>query len=456
MTPIGILIISATVLTLLFAKSRRTALFALIAGSIYVTQGQALYIAGLNIFSVRIYEVAGIYRIFSRKEFSLRNLVKVDKVLITLYIFTAVVYCLRASDSYANAIGVALDWTMAYLICRALLTGMDDLIWLLQRMVILLVPYVVLVYLERSHGQSMWYSMGGVSTSEGWTRFGAIRCTGSFRHPSLMGSFGASFLGLYITMICANQHRRVAYWGAIMCILIVIGSNSGGPLNFAAINIVGWCAWRFRRKVGLVVRALPFFILALAMFMKAPVWFVLQRISDLTGGDGWHRAELIDQAVNHMRLWWFDGMDLSKTVDWFEYVLPNIDSADICNQFVLYGLEAGIGAIILFIVALTLVFRLLARAMAVVQSNLEHFRTAEYFVWGLGVLLVGHIFNWMGITYFDQFYLLWALQLSAMVTISLEINKKGAELQANTSTASAADLANMGHQGAEDLSVVGH
>jgi hypothetical protein len=421
MNPIGALIIFATVAIVLFSGSRRLALLAIVAGSIYVTQGQGFLIGGFNVFSVRIFEIAGIFRVVTRKELPLRRLTRVDKAILALYIFTAVVYCLRASEHFANEIGVSLDGILAYFICRSLLGGIEDLRWFLRCFAMLLIPYVLLVLIERHQGQSPWTLMGGFSSSSGWSRNGVIRCTGSFRHPSLMGSLGASFLALYLAMLWSHTDKKTGYVGAILCLLLVAASNSGAPLNFAGVIIVGWIAWRFRTKVKWIFRGMLVLVVLLAIVMKAPVWFLLQRISDITGGDGWHRAELIDQAVRNFAQWWFAGMDLAKTTGWFATVLPNVESADICNQFVLFGLTAGIGAVALFVTLLLFVFKALGKAIALVRSRGRYPRYTEYYLWGLGVLLVGHISNWLGITYYDQFYMIWSLQLAAMVNLSEEI-----------------------------------
>ena len=88
----------------------------------------------------------------------------------------------------------------------------------------------------------------------------------------------------------------------------------------------------------------------LAMVMKAPIWYLLARVSEFTGGDGWHRAYLIDVSVQHLRLWWFAGLPVIETSNWFEYSFST--GADITNNFISVGLNAGLGAIVLLILML--------------------------------------------------------------------------------------------------------
>ena len=42
----------------------------------------------------------------------------------------------------------------------------------------------------------------------------------------------------------------------------------------------------------------------------------------------------------------------------------------------------------------------------------------EPLLWALGVALAANVSNWLGISYFDQFNVLWLLQLAALVSLS--------------------------------------
>ena len=91
MTLIGAFGIIAIFVLLVFG-SRRVASLALVAGALYITEGQAINVGGFNIFSIRIFEIAAVCRILCRGELSFRTLTPVDKLLAALYIYTAAVY----------------------------------------------------------------------------------------------------------------------------------------------------------------------------------------------------------------------------------------------------------------------------------------------------------------------------------------------------------------------------
>ena len=158
-------------------------------------------------------------------------------------------------------------------------------------------------------------------------------------------------------------------------------------------------------------------IIALALMMKAPVWYILAHISSITGGDGWHRSYLIDVAYRHIGEWWFWGMPISETSDWFAYTLGTQNQADITNQFLSFGLIAGLPAMILFVFVLVRAYSGLGMKMAAVRNDQSGYGPTEFLLWGLGVVLLIHIIDWFGITYFDQMYMVWFMQLATISTL---------------------------------------
>ena len=72
-------------------------------------------------------------------------------------------------------------------------------------------------------------------------------------------------------------------------------------------GIIALCFWPFRKIMRAVRWGLVFAVVLLQMVMKADVWFLLSRISDISGGSGWHRAMLIDNFIRHFGDWWLVG-----------------------------------------------------------------------------------------------------------------------------------------------------
>jgi hypothetical protein len=416
MNPVGALILAALMVVVLLAP-RRWALLGMMAGVLYLTEGVAVQIGGFNMYATRFLELAGFVRVMSRREFSFSRLNKIDRIFLLFYIYSTVVFMLRSSEDLSYQVGVAVDAFLCYFTFRGLIGEMEDFRWFLRAFAILLLPYVGFVAWDSFTHYNIFTSMGGIEYGD-WTREGRLRCQGSFRHPSLMGTLGACFLPLFIGVAFAARDRARAMLGILLCVAIVVFSNSGGPLSTAAMGIVGWLFWRVRTKMQLLRRGIAGSLLLLALVMKAPIWYLLARISAFSGGDGWHRSYLIDMAWQHLGKWWLAGMPIEGTGDWFPYDLGTTGQADITNQFIAYGLASGLVAMILFIVVLVRAFSYLGKALNAIRNSSPDGSEEEFLFWGLGVMLLTHIVNWLGITYFDQISLVWFLQLAAISNLS--------------------------------------
>jgi hypothetical protein len=159
-------------------------------------------------------------------------------------------------------------------------------------------------------------------------------------------------------------------------------------------------------------------LVLVALVMKAPIWYIFDRASGITGGDGWTRSYLIDMAYQHLGQWWLAGMPIKDTSGWFPFILAATGGADITNQYIGFGIVAGLGAIALFILLLTRAFSNLGKALAIVRSSSMETSEIEFLLWGLGVMLTVHIINWFGISYFDQMFAVWFMQLAAISTLT--------------------------------------
>ncbi len=412
--------IGATILTTLIGMvlllPRRWALVGMMLGVLYLTHAQVLNVFGFNLFAIRILELAGFVRVMVRKEFLFSKLSGIDRTLISLYVYTTLVFLFRSTEGIAFVIGMMVDAILSYFIFRALIKSIDELKWFLGIFVIFLFPYVVLVLVEMLTRENPFSLIGGLSFVE---RGGRLRCMGSFRHPSLLGTLGAAFLPLYIALVFDSNYRLRAYFGIGLCLGILYLANSGGPLSAAAIGVVGWFFWMIRTKMYLVRRLLVFSTIILGFVMKAPIWYLPAKISSFSGGDGWHRSYLMDVAFRDIFRWGLEGMNIENTVDWFPYSLAATGSADITNQYIAFGLNAGLLAILIFLLLLIKSFQAIGKAMLVELSSIKKPNFNEYILWGLGCSILVHIFTWLGITYnFDQTYQIWLMQLAAITSIS--------------------------------------
>ena len=415
MDPIGAIILLVLLYFVSFG-SRRSALLAMMTGVLYLTEGQNIDI-GINFYAIRILSFALMIRVLVRHELLLRDLTPIDYAVLIAFAYMSVVLTLRSDSGYVSNIAVTVDAYCCYFGFRGVVRGEEDLRWLLQKLVILCIPYALLVAIERVRGASVFVFMGGLSA--GWMREGVTRCMGSFRYAVSLGTFGASLMPLYFAQWFSPNDRKYAYAGIGICAWLIWASNSGGSFGAAIFAVVGWGFWFLRGRMREVRWSILGAIVVLAVIMKAPVWFILNRVS--FGGDAWHRAYLIDVAVRHLSQWWFAGMPIEETAPWFPYKIAVTGGADITNQYLVYGVTAGIGAILLFIRVLAKAYSQLGLSMRKLAALGQAGGIRQMMIWGLGVMLTVHVVSFLGISYFDQLYVVWFLQLAVITGVTGQI-----------------------------------
>jgi hypothetical protein len=416
MNPVGASLILLLMVVVVVAP-RRWAVMGFMGGVFYLTQGQAISLGGFNMFPTRFIEVAAAYRVWQRREFTLSEINNVDKVLVALCVYTVIVYGLRTRDGFFYQLGSGADALLCYFAFRGLIQDFADYDWFLKALAVALVPFLAILWFERLTGRNLFEFMGGLSVGY-YNRDGHPRCMGSFRHPSLMGSVGATYLASYIAMFLKRDYRPAAGLGIFVCFGMIVASNSGGPFNTAGIVIVGWLLWGMRTRMRLFRWGLSATFILLAMVMKAPIYYLPAKVGSITGGGGYHRSYLIEMALKDFGKWSIAGIDLTETADWFPYTLDATGGADMTNYFLSYGVRGGIGAVMILIYLLVVCFKLQGGALAHVRTILGN-RKSELVLWGLGVLLAAHISNWFSISYWDQFSVIFYLQLATLVSLCI-------------------------------------
>lgn len=384
-------------------------------------------------FAIRFVELAVFIRVMSRREFSFAQINGFDRSFVLLYLVTTLIFLVRSNELLAFQIGEMLDAYLCYFAFRGLVVNFEDFQWFLRAMLILLVPYAVLVLFESVTSRNLFSVLGSIESTD-WMREGRLRCTGSFRHPSLLGTVGACFLPLYLALYSNKTSRIFSYVGIGVCISIVYASNSGGPISCAMVAIIGWLLWKVRTKMQMVRRLILLIIVILGLFMKAPIWYIPAKASALTGGDGWHRSYLMDVSFQHFSEWWLAGMTVEGTASWFPYIAEAVGGADMTNQYLDFGITAGVLPIILFFAMLIRAYSLLGKSMAITRIRQNTHGGFELMLWGLGVMLAVHIFNWLGIIYFDQTYVILYLQLSVISSLTGIILNATSDSTTTTST----------------------
>ena len=201
-----------------------------------------------------------------------------------------------------------------------------------------------------------------------------------------------------------GPNRSRAIIGGLGCVFVMYASASSGPLLSFLVALVGLGMWRMRNQMRLFRRGVVVVLIGLSFVMKAPVWYLISKVSDVFGGSGWWRSYLIDQAVQHFSEWWLIGT--SYTANWAPYgiVLPNNPKMmDITNEFIAQGVNSGLLGLGLFIAIIVCCFKIIGRA---VRTNGEP-PLERKLIWTFGVCLAAHCASFVSVSYFDQIQVFW-------------------------------------------------
>jgi hypothetical protein len=158
--------------------------------------------------------------------------------------------------------------------------------------------------------------------------------------------------------------------------------------------------------------------------MKAPAYYLLARI-DITGSStSWHRAELINAALQHFSEWALIGTDYTR--HWMAYGVPwSANHIDITNYYITMGVYGGLALMLLFIAVIWKAFSYVGQhtphEIPVTQGkHLPHGKNSSagaspnFLMWVLGSSLFAHAATLMSVSYFDQSVLFLYLTLAAI------------------------------------------
>lgn len=384
---------------IVFALPRRFALLGIMAGVCYLTQMQQLNLGGFNFTGIRFILLAGLLRVFARGEYKDLKINRIDSVVLSYPIAVTVAYTVRlgTTEALVYQLGCSYDILLSYFVFRSTFNNLDTVQQFIGDLALLIVPLAVLMVYESVTRNNAF----GFAVDERYIREGRLRCTGSFRGPITAGIFGATLIPFFVGLFLEHYRRGVMIAGLLAALAITFTSNSSGPLMALLSGIVGFVFWSIRLNMRTVRWGIVAALVCLHVVMKPPVWFLLAKMSNLTGGDGWHRSYVMDQGIRHFWDWCLLGT--SDTAEWAATVMST-GQADITNQYLASGVAGGAIAVILFILIIVRCFQGLGRTLEAVRKN---FATMEKFFWCCGCALFAHVVTIFSVSYFDQMHVAW-------------------------------------------------
>jgi len=411
LTPFGATFLLVTI-AMVVSLPRRWAALPLLLGTFYMPLSQGLAIGPFNLFSIRLLVLAGIIRIFLRRETIAGGFGRLDALMV-VWALSATFTSLFRDDAEAALkfnFGMAFNACGVYFLLRAFCTSRQDVVRLCAMTSLLLVPVAVEMYAEHVTSYNAFSALGGLSESP-QVRDGRIRAQGPLAHPILAGTVGAVALPLAIGLW--SRHRRIALCGIAACLTMIATSASSGPVLSGCVGILALATWRWRERVHLMRRTVVLGVLLLSLVMQAPIYYLLARIDVAGGSTGWYRARLIESALEHIDEWWAVGT--ANTGHWMATGLDRAH-ADITNHYIHMGVTGGVALLFLFVWILVAAFQSVGRTVREAPDGTSP--DIGFLTWALGSSLFAHAATFVSVSYFDQSFVMLYLTLAAIAAMA--------------------------------------
>ena len=397
---------------------RRWAPLALLAGACYITHYQRIEIGPFHFTVLRLLIAFGLVRVSMRGERLSGELNGLDRVILVwaIWMLVSSYFHKDPTAEIITRLGFVYDALGIYFLLRIFCRSLEDVKNLCFLTAILLVPVAIEMIYEQLTFHNLFGLLGGGGEIPA-IREGRIRAQGPFAHAILAGIVGAVCLPLMVGIL--KKQRKAAVAGFVACVIMIVASASSGPIFSGFIAIGGLFLWRYHDQVRMrfVLWVAIIAYIALDIYMKDPAYFLIARMDVVGGSTGWHRARLIQSAIEHLSEWWFAGTDYTR--HWMATgVSWSLEHVDITNHYIGMGVTGGLPLMILFVLTIWWGFRYLGELLRFLDKDaLED----KFFIWCISCSLFAHVVSCISVSYFDNskffLYLVLAMISSAQTTI---------------------------------------
>lgn len=395
---------------------RRFAVWPFIVMACFVAPAQRLVVAGMDFNLIRLMVLFGFARVVLRADYRGMKWMSADFALIAFALIRTAAYTAQQGTSSALIFqaGQTFDAIGIYFLMRMLIRTPEDIIRVGAGFAVIAIPTLCAFLLERLTGRNIFSVFGGVPEITR-VREGRMRCQGAFAHPIIAGCFWAGLLPLVVSMWWwRGPLRALSIIGTLCVTSIVLLSASSTPVMGLIFGALGAGMFVFRRYMRIILLLCVGLIFALHMSMNKPVWHLISRITIARGNTGYHRYQLIDNAIRRFDEWALLGT--KSTAHWFW------GGQDVTNHYILEAVRGGFASLALFVAIITLAFVGLGRSC----RALEHDRPRMIMAWAVGVCLFVHCTNFIGVSYFGQGAFVWYLTLALAVSTAEWSDKSAA------------------------------
>jgi hypothetical protein len=404
--PLGLALTILSGLALL-AVPRRFSLWPFILMACVVAPAQRLVVAGLDFNLVRILVVFGFIRVVTRSEYRGVRWLGVDAVVLAFALVRTAAYTILHADAAAFIFqaGQTFDAVGLYFLFRCLVREPRDVVRAATGFVIMSVPVAIAFLIENKTGRNAFAFFGGVPEIT-MIREDRMRCQGAFAHPIIAGCFWAGVLPMVAALWWQEgASKLLAALGVFTCGVIVLFTASSTPVMGVLFGMLGGAMFFVRWWMRYILMGVLVLMILLHFSMKAPIWHLISRITIAKGNTGYHRFQLIDNAIHRFGEWALFGT--KSTAHWFW------GGQDVTNHYLLEAVRGGFLTLALFLATIWMCFVYAGKTWRAAGPD----RPNVVLAWSLGVCLFVHCTNFIGVSYFGQGVFLWYMQLAMIVSI---------------------------------------
>jgi len=397
--PVGLAMVVLMGIAVLVLE-RRWAVIPFLIIACFVASAQRISPFGLDVTLLRIMVTFGAVRALVRGEFDNFKPVPLDGAVLVWSVVATAIYVIQQGTVGAliQRLGYAYDALGLYFIFRMLVRDWRDYVTIGVALAAISIPVMLSFVAENRTSRNLFSFFGGVPTYT-VEREGRLRCQGAFSHSIHAGVFFAAALPLIVSLWWTGQPRRTwAVVGAFASTVAIGLTASSTPVAAFGLVLVGYAMFPLRRYLGWICLGIVMMLVALHFAMKKPVWHLMARIELVGGSTGWHRYNLIDEAVNRWTEWALLGTP--STVHW--------GIVDITNEYILHAIRGGLATMLAFIAIIVLAFSHLVFAVRTYERD----RRKLMISWSLGVSMFVHSVVFLTVSYFGQIIMLWYLHLA--------------------------------------------
>lgn len=392
-------------------------------GILYCPAGAGFNVLSISLPPARFLIIVSLLRLKVRHEFP-SSTASSDSFAI---VFGAIM--ILSGIFHKNPIGAivfrcsyAIDSVGAYFVLRSFIRTHEEMIRWFSYFLLLLIPIALeMVLWESRTGKNLFGNLGGL-TGEATYRHGRLRAQGPFRHAITAGTVSATFIPITFALAVTQKNKKIAIVGLITLLLAIYACASSGPIVAFAAGIFGMLTWKFRSYLGEVRLAIVIMLVALHFIMKQPVWFLIARVNIVGGSTGWHRARLIDAAVQNFDEWWFAGTDYTRhwmpgasNMGW------SSDHIDITNYFITCAVMGGFPLLIAFILLLRNCF---AEIKFALDNTSGKQKSKDFLYWCMGVWLFANIISMISVSFYDQSIILFYAFIGIIASLGQFVHKR--------------------------------